>query len=66
MGMCNFFWIHINNDFTIIAPLLFKLTRKDSSYNGDPLPGSAIGTFINLRKQLLSELLSLALTASMH
>ncbi len=39
----------------MIAPPLFKLTRKDSGYKGGPLPQTAMDAFINLRKQLISE-----------
>jgi hypothetical protein len=55
VGLCNFFWTHIK-DFAVIAAPLFKLTQKDSGYKGGPLPQPTKDTFINLRKQLISEL----------
>ncbi len=54
VGLCNFFRTHIK-DFAVIAAPLFRLTRKDSRYKGGPLPEAAMDTFINLRKQLISE-----------
>jgi hypothetical protein len=54
VGLCNFFRTHIKNFATGAAPL-FKLTRKDSSYKGGPLPEEAKAAFITLRKQLISE-----------
>ncbi len=54
MGLSNFFQTHIK-DFAIIVAMLFKLSRKNSGYNGGPLPGPAMDAFINLRKQLVSE-----------
>jgi hypothetical protein len=53
VGLCNFFRTHIK-DFAVLAAPIFKLTRKDSGYKGGPLPQPA--AFINLRKQLISEL----------
>jgi hypothetical protein len=55
VGLCNFFRTHIK-DFAVIAAPLFKLTRKDSGYKGGPLPQTAMDAFINLRKQLILEL----------
>jgi hypothetical protein len=54
VGLCNFFRTHIK-DFAVIAAPLFKLARKDSGYKGGPLPEAAMGAFITLRKQLISE-----------
>jgi hypothetical protein len=55
LGLCNFFWTHIK-DFAVIAAPLFKLTWKASGYKGGPLPETEMDAFINLRKQLISEL----------
>ena len=44
IGLCNFFRTHIK-DFAVIATPLFTLTRKDSGYNGGPLPEAAIDAF---------------------
>jgi len=41
IGLCNFFWTHIKNFSKVSAPLT-KITRKDSGYNGGPLPKEAI------------------------
>jgi len=54
LGLCNFFWTHIK-EFAVIAALLFKLTWKDYGYKGGPLPETAMGAFINCRKQLILE-----------
>jgi len=54
VGLCNFFRTHIKN-FTIIAPPLFKLTRKDSGYKEGPLPKEATDAFCNLQNSLTSE-----------
>jgi hypothetical protein len=54
VGLSNFFQTHIK-DFAIIVAMLFKLSRKNSGYNGGPLPGPAMDAFINLRKQPVSE-----------
>jgi hypothetical protein len=54
VGLSNFFRTHIK-DFAVIAAPLFKLTPKDSGYKGGPLAEAAMDTFINLRKQLISE-----------
>ena len=54
IGLCNFFRTHINNFATINAPLT-KLTRKDSGYNGGPLPKEAIDAFIELKKRLMTD-----------
>jgi hypothetical protein len=49
-----FFRTHINNFATINSPLT-KLTRKDSGYNGGPLPKEAIDAFIELKKRLMTD-----------
>ncbi len=54
MGLCNFFRTHIKK-FAIIAAPLFKLTRKDSSYKGGPLPKEAMDAFCILKSSLTSE-----------
>jgi hypothetical protein len=54
VGLCNFFRTYIK-DFAVIAAPLFRLTREDSGYKGDPLPEAAMDAFINLKKQLISE-----------
>jgi hypothetical protein len=41
MGLCNFFWNHIQ-DFAITAAPLFKLTRQDSGCLSGPLPQAAL------------------------
>jgi len=51
--LCNFFRTHIKN-FATVSALLTKLTRKDSSYNGGPLPKEALNTFIELKKRLMT------------
>ncbi len=51
MGLCNFFWHHIQ-DFAIIAAPLFKLTRQDSGYQAGPLPDSELEAFKTLQTQL--------------
>jgi hypothetical protein len=56
VGLCNLFWTHIK-DFAVISASLFKLTRKDSRYKGGPLTEAAMDAFIDLRKQIISELL---------
>jgi hypothetical protein len=40
IGLCNFFRTHIKNFATISIPLT-RLTRKDSGYQGGPLPKDA-------------------------
>jgi Reverse transcriptase (RNA-dependent DNA polymerase) len=51
MGLCNFFWYHIQ-DFAITAAPLFKLTRQDSGYLSGPLPYTALEAFKTLQTQL--------------
>jgi hypothetical protein len=51
LGLCNFFWHHIQ-DFAIIAAPLFKLTRQDSEYQSGPLNKAALTAFETLRSQL--------------
>jgi hypothetical protein len=51
MGLCNFFWHHIQ-DFAIIAAPLFKLTRQDSEYQSGPLTEAALTAFQMLQDQL--------------
>jgi hypothetical protein len=53
IGLCNFFRTHIKNFATISAPLT-RLTRKDSGYQGGPLPKEAEIAFNLLKKQLTS------------
>jgi len=50
IGLCNFFRTHIKNFATVSAPLT-KLTRKDSGYNGCPLPKEALDAFLELKKE---------------
>jgi RNase H-like domain found in reverse transcriptase/Reverse transcriptase (RNA-dependent DNA polymerase) len=54
VGLCNFFRTHIKN-LAIIAAPLFRLTRKDSSYKGGPLPKEAMAAFSALQNALTSE-----------
>jgi hypothetical protein len=51
MGLCNFFWHHIQN-FAITAAPLFKLTRHDSGYLSGLLPDAALEAFKTLQTQL--------------
>ncbi len=51
MGLCNFFWHHIQ-DFAIIAAPLFKLTRQDSDYQSGPLTEAALTAFQTLQDKL--------------
>jgi len=51
MGLCNFFWHHIQ-DFAIIAAPLFKLTRQDSEYQSRPLTEAALTAFHTLQNKL--------------
>jgi RNase H-like domain found in reverse transcriptase len=53
-GLCNFFQTYIKI-FLIIAAPLFKLTWKDSSYTGGPLPKEAMDAFCILQNSLTSE-----------
>jgi len=54
IGLCNFFQTHIKNFATVSAPLT-KLTRKDSGYNGGPLPKEALDAFLELKKRLMTD-----------
>ncbi len=54
IGLCNFFRTHIKNFATVSAPLT-KLTRKDSGYNGGPLPTEALNAFLELKKRLITD-----------
>jgi len=54
IGLCNFFRTHIKNFATFSAPLT-KLTRKDSGYNGSPLPTEALNAFLELKKRLITD-----------
>ncbi len=51
MGLCNFFWHHIQ-DFPIIAAPLFKLTSQDSEYQSGPLTEAALTAFQTLQGKL--------------
>jgi hypothetical protein len=53
IGLCNFFPTHIKN-FATVSALLTKLTRKDSGYNGGPLPKDALDAFLELKKRLMT------------
>jgi hypothetical protein len=53
IGLCNFFRTHIKNFATISIPLT-RLTRKDSGYQGGPLPKDAQMAFNLLKRQLIS------------
>jgi transposase InsO family protein len=53
-GLCNFFRSHIK-DFATIASPLTKITRKDSTYKGGPLPPDALEAFNKLKSALSSE-----------
>jgi len=54
IGLCNFFRTHIKN-FTTVSASLTKLTRKDSGYNGGPLPKEALDAFLELKKRLMTD-----------
>jgi len=54
IGLCNFFRTNIKNFATVSAPLT-KLTRKDSGYNGGPLPKEALNAFLELKKRLITD-----------
>ena len=54
LGLCNFFRSHIRN-FASISNPLNKLTRKDSSWKGGPLPKLALQSFNELKTALCSE-----------
>ena len=54
IGLCNFFRTHIKN-FSLVSAPLTKLTRKDSGYNGGPLPTEALNAFLELKKRLITD-----------
>jgi hypothetical protein len=54
VGLCNFFWNHIQ-DFAITAAPMFKLTRQDSGYASGSLPEAANQAFLELQSQLCQE-----------
>jgi len=55
IGLCNFFRTHIKNFATVSAPPT-KLTRKDSGFNGGPLPKEALNAFHELKKRQMTDL----------
>ncbi len=65
VGLCNFFWTHIN-EFVIIVALLSRLICNDCRYKGGLLPGPAMAAFLNLRNNSSQNLLwpSLTLTSN--
>ena len=56
MGLCNFFWRHVENFAQISAPLN-KLTTKTCEWNKGPLPEEADQAFNLLKNILCSELI---------
>jgi hypothetical protein len=54
VGLCNFFWNHIQG-FVITAAPLFKLTQQDSGYLSGPLPRTALQAFQALQTQLCQQ-----------
>jgi len=55
VGLCNFFWNHIQNVAITAAPL-FKLTREDLGYLSGPLPKAPKQAFQALQMQICQEL----------
>ena len=45
LGLCNFFWAHIQDNASISAPLN-RLLRKETGYKGGPLPDDAMEALI--------------------
>ena len=50
-GLTNYFRQHIKN-FSMLAGLLTRLTRKDSEWTAGPLPAPAKAAFLRLKEQL--------------
>jgi hypothetical protein len=53
--LCNFFWTHAHQRFTLITSPLFLLTHNDSGYKSGPPPEAALQAFWALQNQLTPE-----------